>query len=409
MDVIYDVCVVGAGLWGSSAAYHLTTLIPECKVCLIGPKEPTKEDYPSTEIFGAHYDEGRISRMNVGTLTEAVIVNRSTEKYHEIQQRTGIEFFTETSNINFGPAGGQYIQDSKKVSETLGLQHEHLSNQQLKDRYPYVDIQESNQCVLQLSKSGVINPRGYLKAMVTLAHLGGCDIRDAVVDDITEISSTDGRSRTQVLTIDNGEVIRARQVLLCTGVFTSFTNLLPNHLLPDVIMSPEQTLRMEVGEEDLMMLKDMPTITSMTNANFATDCYILPPIKYPDGKYYVKIGHDDLDFLLNSKEGAIAWYRGNGRVELKNHLMQMMKKIMPDIEPVSTITDTCISTLTRSGLPYCDMVTPNLGIMIGGNAVGARMSYEMGKIGARMIVKGHWDYDLGPELFEVRYENRAKL
>ena len=55
------------------------------------------------------------------------------------------------------------------------------------------------------------------------------------------------------------------------------------------------------------------------------------------------------------------------------------------------------------------MVTPNLGIMIGGNAVGARMSYEMGKIGARMIVKGHWDYDLGPELFEVRYENRAKL
>ena len=197
---------------------------------------------------------------------------------------TGIEFFTETSNINFGPAGGQYIQDSKKVSETLGLQHEHLSNQQLKDRYPYVDIQESNQCVLQLSKSGVINPRGYLKAMVTLAHLGGCDIRDAVVDDITEISSTDGRSRTQVLTIDNGEVIRARQVLLCTGVFTSFTNLLPNHLLPDVIMSPEQTLRMEVGEEDLMMLKDMPTITSMTNANFATDCYILPPIKYPDGK-----------------------------------------------------------------------------------------------------------------------------
>lgn len=43
MDVIYDVCVVGAGLWGSSAAYHLTTLIPECKVCLIGPKEPTKE------------------------------------------------------------------------------------------------------------------------------------------------------------------------------------------------------------------------------------------------------------------------------------------------------------------------------------------------------------------------------
>ena len=65
-------------------------------------------------------------------------------------------------------------------------------------------------------------------------------------------------------------------------------------------------------------------------ARTATDtCVFL--IVFFTGKYYVKIGHDDLDFLLNSKEGAIAWYRGNGRVELKNHLMQMMKKIMPGI------------------------------------------------------------------------------
>ena len=39
---LYDVCVIGAGLWGSAAAYHLS-LDPAIKVCLVGPNEPTPE------------------------------------------------------------------------------------------------------------------------------------------------------------------------------------------------------------------------------------------------------------------------------------------------------------------------------------------------------------------------------
>ena len=41
-DCVYDICVVGAGLWGSAAAYHLSEN-PEMKVCLIGPDEPSKQ------------------------------------------------------------------------------------------------------------------------------------------------------------------------------------------------------------------------------------------------------------------------------------------------------------------------------------------------------------------------------
>ena len=35
---LYDLCVVGAGMIGSSAAKHAS--LNGCKVCLIGPKEP---------------------------------------------------------------------------------------------------------------------------------------------------------------------------------------------------------------------------------------------------------------------------------------------------------------------------------------------------------------------------------
>lgn len=42
MDRSFDVCVIGAGLWGSAAARHLSQS-PGMKVCLIGPEEPKKE------------------------------------------------------------------------------------------------------------------------------------------------------------------------------------------------------------------------------------------------------------------------------------------------------------------------------------------------------------------------------
>ena len=37
--VVYDVCVVGAGMIGSAAARHVSKS-PGLRVCLIGPKEP---------------------------------------------------------------------------------------------------------------------------------------------------------------------------------------------------------------------------------------------------------------------------------------------------------------------------------------------------------------------------------
>ena len=49
-DSSFDVIVVGAGLFGSAAAKHLTLLRPDLRLALIGPGEP--EDRADTHVSG---------------------------------------------------------------------------------------------------------------------------------------------------------------------------------------------------------------------------------------------------------------------------------------------------------------------------------------------------------------------
>ena len=72
-------------------------------------------------------------------------------------------------------------------------------------------------------------------------------------------------------------------------------------------------------------------------------------------------------------------------------------------QPVSVHVDRCVVTSTKSGNPYIDMITPNIGIAVGGNGGGAKYCYEAGKMAARMIAKGHWDYELPADKFKMCY------
>jgi L-2-hydroxyglutarate oxidase LhgO len=46
---VYDLCIIGAGLIGSSAAKHASKIHPNLKIALIGPPEP--QVYLNFECF----------------------------------------------------------------------------------------------------------------------------------------------------------------------------------------------------------------------------------------------------------------------------------------------------------------------------------------------------------------------
>ena len=73
-------------------------------------------------------------------------------------------------------------------------------------------------------------------------------------------------------------------------------------------------------------------------------------------------------------------------------------------KPVAEIHHTCTDLDTPSRLPYCDMVSPTLGILVGGNSWGATIAEEVGRMGADMIVgKSNWNLDIPKEVFMAKY------
>ena len=167
----------------------------------------------------------------------------------------------------------------------LGLQHVLLNRDELMQRFPYLDIGENNEGVLQLTKSGMVNPRKLVLALKTAAGLQGC----AVIENIAEYilhKNLPGKGRILEVQLEDGQRILARKVLLCTNTFTNFKHLLPAYLQLDIGLMSSQTLRIELSSEDVQRFNNMPTMSSLAEEPTDSDCYACPTVVYPDGKIY---------------------------------------------------------------------------------------------------------------------------
>lgn len=86
---MFDLCVVGAGLIGSAAAKHASR---SSSVCLVGPDEPTGKERSSSsqrDIYGGHYDEGRIYMQSTSDPVWAKLAQRAIPRYSEISKESG--------------------------------------------------------------------------------------------------------------------------------------------------------------------------------------------------------------------------------------------------------------------------------------------------------------------------------
>ncbi|MES5099623.1 FAD-dependent oxidoreductase [Agrobacterium sp. BA1120] len=378
--VDFKYIVVGAGMMGAAAARHLSAQTDG--VALIGPAEPV--DIKSHKgVFSSHYDEARITRGFDGDPVWAELAKRSIARYAEIEARSGIRFYHEAGCLFTGNSkglGGDYVAGAMAARDRLGLEVEEYAASQLEARFPMFALPDDHDGWFEPRNAGYVNPRALVKAQVAIAESQGATLMRETV-----VRIDDTASGVTVVT-EEGRRYTAEKVIVAAGGFTNMADLLPSKV--DMAATGRTIAFFELDEQKQRDFADMPsTIVLAENADDIV--YILPPVLYPDGKTYLKIGGESEKGRLETLDDAVSWFHSDGTASEVAFLVKRAVELMPKLEGCPLTSGSCVASITRTGYPYIGYTqSSNIAVLTGGNFVSAKSSDEIGRLGAVLLLDG---------------------
>ena len=357
------VAVVGAGLMGSAAARHLAQA--GLDVTLIGPKEPAdKRSHQGT--FGSHYDEGRITRHNALKPFWVEVSKASIARYAEIERESGISFFTEVGALMAGDDAWMGQVDAAAAQH--GVESHPLDAEGLVETFPFFNFPAHYAGAYERRGAGHVSPRRLVAAQQRAAEAQGAKRLTVEVR-----AATDG----QVVTED--ETLDFDQVLVAAGGWTDA--ILGRD--PQLDVYARTVALFEVSKAEARRLARMPSLVWQA----AEDPYLLPPIRYPDGKIYVKLGGDPEDVRLDGPKAVGDWFRSGGNAQVRDRLEEMIRALMPSLAIENVAMDACVTSWTKDRLPEIRRLSERLSVCTGGNGAGAKCSDELGRRGAGLVLE----------------------
>lgn len=390
----FDHIVVGRGLIGAAAARHLS--LGGERVAVIGPEEPA-DRFLHTGVFGSHYDEGRITRVLEPDPIWALLAQRSIARYHEVEQDSGVGFYHDVGHLMVvaQPQGpDDYGARVQRVADDLGVAYDTLTGAALAERFPYLAFEPGVVGFHQPQDAGHVSPRAQVRAQTRAAERHGATVIHAVARRVR--AGTDHAT----VTLASGEIVRGRRALVATGGFSNASGLLPARL--DIEVYARTIVLVELADTDVERLIRIPSMIYRPR-DVMQACYVLPPIRYPDGKWYLKIGGRTNDAILDSLADLQEWFRGPGDTDVADCLIDRLHAIVPGLRPVAVRTDSCVTTHTPTGHVYADRLdSGRVGVVIGGNGSAAKSADELGRLGATMMRHDDWAYDLPAQRFTAR-------
>ena len=390
MSARFRYAVVGCGLMGAAAARHLANMTEG--VALIGPSEPA-DKAEHRGVFASHYDEGRITRTIDPDPVWAKLARNSIGRYRDIETATGISFYREVGSLLTGAgteAGRRYVERTQTAAEVAGVTAERLSQNGMRVRFPWFSFPDGTEGIFEADGAGHISPRRLVMAQAQLAERAGAERIEAAVASLREVGGH------VAITLVDGTVVEAERVLCAAGGFSIQNGLLPQPL--DLKVYGRTVVFFEVSEADVQAMRAMPSMIHKAVAD-RDDIYMLPPIRYPDGKFYLKIGGDPDEMLLQPEELG-DWFRSDGRPHAREHLVARMQVLVPDLNVLSVSSASCVTSYTSTGYPAIGWLTPGrIGVVTGGCGAAAKSSDEIGRLGAELLFEDRissFDFDFSP-------------
>ena len=180
----YDLVIVGAGMVGSAAARHAVcgwarpaVIAADSdgkrggRVALVGPSESPRNEWAAREAFGAHHDEGRITRCTDPDPTWALLAQRSIDRYELIACQAGVQpFFTECGHLACAPEGSDVLTNRVLNARAMGVPYEVLDEAMLRARFPYLSLPSGAAGVWEPSRAGYLSARRLVAAQIEAAR-----------------------------------------------------------------------------------------------------------------------------------------------------------------------------------------------------------------------------------------------
>lgn len=363
------IAVIGRGLIGSAAARHLAEAGHQ--VLLIGPEEPA-DKRAHRGVFGSHYDEGRITRGLDPYPFWSRVSRASIARYGEIEAKSGLSFYTEVGLMMAGPIAGRPIQDVDEVRREAGISADRLEGAVLAERFPYFAFPADTLALYEPKGAGHISPRRLVRAQTIAGERAGARVMAATVSAVEEAGGA-----VRIVT-DEGEV-RAERALVAAG---GFTNMMLAEPLPLSVYARTVAL-FEVDEGEAARLGAMPSMIYLKPNG--EDPFMLPPIRYPDGKVYLKLGGDPVDVPLKDAEAVSDWFRSGGSAEVEAALEAHMRARMPNLRIRAVKRDACVTAYTPNNRPIIDRISDRVAVAVAGCGRGAKNSDELGRMGGAAL------------------------
>lgn len=396
MTTQVDVAVIGNGLIGTAATRYLSAA--GLRVAGIGPGEPT--DWRTHQgVFASHYDQGRITRIIDPDPVWALLGKRSIAAYGDLEANSGIQFHHTATCLRVSPdvtaPGDTFLQAEqvgRDLDAALTLERE---DEGLNEIFPFLRFPEGSLALWERGGAGYVNPRQLVQAQLTLARHQGATI---IAEAVTRVQPKAGGV---TITTDGGNTIAANKVLLSAGAYSGWLLERPLELRRKAVT----VLLAELPPAEATRLRAVPSIIyRLANHPVLASIYSLPPIVYPDGKTYLKIGGTlRTPVYLHSAEEIRAWFHSAGNAAEVEALQEVLLAMIPGLAAARFDSKPCIVTYTAHDRPYIAQVDEAIYVATGGCGAAAKSSNELGRIGALLVEQERWTYDLPAETFAVSY------
>jgi len=320
------------------------------------------------------------------------LAKRSIARYGEIEHQSGIRFYHEVGCLFTGNGqglGGAYVVSAMDRKDSMGLTIKTYEPDALSSRFPMFSLPSDHRGWFEPRNAGYVNPRALVRAQIAIAERqGACILRQTVC------KVFDSGSGVVVETVD-GHRFTAEKVVVAAGGFTNMADILP--LKVDMAATGRTIAFFELNEEKQKDFAGMPSTIVLAESEDDI-VYILPPVRYPDGKVYLKIGGESEKGRLETLDQAIGWFHSDGTPREVDFLVRRAVELMPDLVGCPVTSGSCVASITRTGYPYIGYTSSsNIAVLTGGNFVSAKSSDEIGRLGAVLLLEGQ----LGEDDFAV--------